>query len=128
MRILVIGGPKVGKTTLADKLGAHHGVPVRHTDDLIGSHDWSAASDEVCRWMGEPGDWIIEGVAVVRAVRKFFDRHHRSEAPCEQVYFSQTPRVPLILPGHVSMTKGVLTVWSQVNRELVQRGVKVDVF
>ena len=127
MRVLVIGGPKVGKTTLADKLGAHGGWPVRHTDDLI-SLGWSEASEEACRWIEEPGPWVIEGVAVVRSLRKWLSSHHRTEVPCDQVYFSQTPRVQLLLPGHISMTKGVLTVWSQVNRELMQRGVKIDVF
>ena len=127
MRVLVIGGPRVGKTTLADKLGAHNGWPVRHADDVI-KLGWSEASEEVSKWMDAEGPWVIEGVAVVRSLRKWFDRHHRSEIPCDQVYFSQTPRVPLILPGHISMTKGVLTVWSQVNRELMQRGVKIDVF
>jgi adenylate kinase family enzyme len=128
VRVLVIGGPKVGKTTLADKLGAHRGWPVRHTDDLIGKLDWSAASEEVSRWMDEPGPYVIEGVSVVRAVRKWLDRHHRSEVPCDQVYFSRTPRIQLVLPGHLSMTKGVLTVWAQVQGELERRGVKIDTF
>ena len=128
MRVLICGGPKVGKTFLADRLGKASGHRVRHTDDLIGKLDWSQSSEEVSKWMDEPGPWIIEGVSVPRAIRKFFDRHHRDEKPCDIVYWGQNPRVPRLLPGQVSMAKGVLTVWSQVNRLLLQRGVRVESF
>lgn len=128
MRIVIAGGPKVGKTTLSEKLRSASGSPVFHTDDLIGTHDWSKASEAVARWFDRPGPWIVEGVAAVRALRKWMDSHHRTELPCDIVYFSNSPRAKLVLPGQVSMAKGVMTVWSQIGRELIQRGVKVEGF
>ena len=40
-------------------------------DDLIDTHEWSAASAEVARWLDDEGPWIIEGVAMSRALRKW---------------------------------------------------------
>lgn len=72
-RILVSGGPRSGKTSLGKSLLAmcQEGTRLRSTDDLIGQLEWSEASQEVSRWMSEPGPWIIEGVAVERALRKW---------------------------------------------------------
>ena len=74
-RVVIAGGPRTGKTTHANKLGAESGARVRHTDDLIGRLEWSAASQEVSQWFDEPGPWIVEGVAVPRAVRKWLAAH-----------------------------------------------------
>jgi len=126
MRIVIAGLPKVGKTTLAKKLG-ESGVRVLHTDDLM-ALEWSKASEVASTWFDVPGPWIVEGVAAVRALRKWLDRHHRSEKPCDLILFSSLPREKLVLPGQVSMAKGILTVWSQIVRELQQRGVKIEGF
>lgn len=72
-RILVSGGPRTGKTSLGKSLLAmcQEKTRLRSTDDLIGQLEWSEASQEVSKWMCEPGPWIIEGVAVERALRKW---------------------------------------------------------
>ena len=124
-RILIGGWPRVGKTFLATKLGAELGIPVRHADDLIGTHAWSEASAEVARWMAEGGPWIIEGVATVRAVRKALAAF--SDAPADLLYWSATPREELSV-GQITMGKGCDTVWAGIRAELVRRGTRVEIF
>jgi hypothetical protein len=43
-RLVIAGGPRTGKTTLAAELAGKTGAPVHHTDDLIGGFAWSDAS------------------------------------------------------------------------------------
>lgn len=126
MKILIAGWPKVGKTTFASSLLAQ--LPdsrVRHTDDLIGTLEWSAASLEVSRWIDEPGPWIIEGVSVPRALRKWLERS--PGLPADIMYWSSTPRIPLN-PGQSAMGKGCNAVWDVVREELVRRGLEIRYF
>jgi hypothetical protein len=51
--------------------GEVSGLQPMHTDDLI-ALGWSEASAAVIPWISRPGPWIIEGVAVPRALRKWF--------------------------------------------------------
>ncbi len=121
MRIVVIGGPRCGKTTRAKALAAT-GVPARHTDDLIGRLDWSAASAEVSRWFALPGPWVIEGVAAVRALRKWLAAH--GGKPCDTVEIMRRPFEPLS-PGQASMLKSFETVWAEIAYQLRARGVAI---
>jgi adenylate kinase family enzyme len=121
-RTLIIGPPQAGKTTLALEMGERLGVRVRHTDDLIGRFDWSGASEHIARvWLAEPGPWIIEGVAVVRALRKWLDSN-RTGSPCETIILLDAPRVRLS-SGQASMQKACATIWSQIERQVRARGV-----
>lgn len=124
-RICITGGPRTGKTTLAsdiERCGVSAGLGtlqrparwvIRHTDDLIGSHDWSDASAEVARWFDTPGPWIIEGVAVSRALRKWHDQHPGEPPPVDQVIYLHTPYVTLS-KGQGAMAKGVAKVHSEI--------------
>ena len=125
-RILVAGCPRVGKTTLADHLAAALGVAARHTDDLIASHDWSGASEEAARWISEPGPWIVEGVAAVRALRKWLVANPAG-LPCDALFWSETPRVALT-KGQFAMGKGCVTVWEEIRDRVYARGVAVRRF
>ena len=118
VRILVSGGPKVGKTTLAATFGAH----VMHTDMLPG---WSEASAKAAEWMLQPGPWVIEGTAVVRAVRKFI--HNSVAKPCDIFMYGINPKVPRSA-GQISMAKGCETIFREVVAELISRGVIVETF
>ncbi len=126
--ILVAGGPRTGKTTfaagLADRLGYH----IRHTDDLIKTHEWSAASLEASRWIDErlpmTGGVIIEGVAVVRAVRKWLARHPTGK-PCDRFYWAGRPKVALT-SGQATMFSGCRKVLAEILPELRKRGVNVE--
>ena len=121
MRICITGGPRTGKTTLSRRMGS---ALVRHTDDLIGKLDWSGASREVARWFGHPGPWIIEGVAVPRALRKWLAAHQGK--PCDRVIVL-TKAYTALDPGQATMAKGVNTVWREIQPILRARGVVVEV-
>jgi hypothetical protein len=121
-RILITGGPKTGKTTLAKQLSAQCGEPL-HTDDLIGQLSWSEASAKVAEWMREPAPWIIEGVAIPRALRKWLAANPTGK-PADKVIFLGKPWQELS-PGQLAMTKGLVTVWKEVVGELVARGVEL---
>ena len=118
LRLVIAGGPRCGKTTYAKQFDG-----VRHSDDLITSHDWSSASHEVANWLGEPGPWVIEGVALGRSLRKALARS--GDKPCDRVVWMVRPKVEL-LPGQQSMLKGCLTVWAEICPELLKRGVKIE--
>lgn len=125
-RILIAGGPRTGKTTLAAKLSKQLGIPVKHTDDLIGIVDWSGASLKVAGWMSMRGPWIIEGVAAGRAIRKFMAAYP-STKPADRILWSNTAHVPRDY-GQEAMAKGCETVWSEVLPALKRLGIHVESF
>lgn len=135
-RIVILGGPRTGKTTLAERIaaeveqrharaGTSHG-PVRHTDDLI-HLGWSEASQHVAdEWLTQPGPWIIEGVAVTRALRKWRDAHPGEAPPVDRVIVLWHPH-EVLLPGQVAMAKADLKRWREdVGPWLLEHGVEVD--
>lgn len=64
-RLLVLGSPGSGKTTLSRSLADRTGLPLRHLDDLHWGEDWSRPEPE--EWLRRQRDlaaeheWIIEG-------------------------------------------------------------------
>ena len=139
-RVVITGGPRTGKTTLATHLSvgggtasfedvdrdtAVDGARVRHTDDLIGKLEWSEASAEVSRWFDEPGPWIIEGVAVSRALRKWREAHPGEPPPVDRVIYLETPHVALT-PRQDGMAKGVRRVHDEIAGWLEQHGVATE--
>lgn len=125
-RICVAGGPKSGKTTYANNFEST--TRVRHTDSIIGKFGedrdaWSRESEEVARWFDEPGPWLIEGVTVARALRKWIARHELGK-PCDVVVWLDEPRVPRT-PKQEAMAKATKTVFEQVRPQLERLGVKV---
>lgn len=123
-RLLITGGPRTGKTTRASDEARARGCIARHTDDLIASHGWSEASEEVATWFDAPGPWIIEGVTVPRALRKWL-RAHPEGAPCDRILVLRVPHA-FLSPGQAAMAKGVATVWDEVEDELAARGVAIE--
>lgn len=121
-RVVVAGGPRTGKTTLALRLGRRLSRPVRHSDALIGSHAWGDDSLEISRWLDEPGEWIVEGVATARALRKWLAGHDgRLDVT---VLYCHEPLAHRS-KGQETMAKGVATVWRQIESELRARGVRI---
>lgn len=119
MRTLIIGGPKTGKTTLAEQVAA--GRPVRHTDDLITDHAWSEAS-AVATDGTEPV--VIEGVAVVRALRKWLARHPEGSLDDVEIVHL-TDEHGEVSPKQHATGKGHDTIWSGIVLEATARGAKV---
>lgn len=131
-RILITGGPRTGKTVLADQM-AHalaelspaHTAVLRHTDSLIGTHDWSQASAQVACWFDEPGPWIIEGVAVPRALRKWRTNHPNEAPPVDRVIYLREAHQDLTA-GQQRMAVGVRTVWAEVADWIEENNVEID--
>ena len=123
-RLIIAGGPRTGKTTLADRMAGEWNLVALHTDDLIAGHSWSEASDMVWRWIEEPGPWVLEGVAAVRGLRKWLEAH--GGAPCERVIWLTRTFEPLT-PGQHTMMKGCQTIWRDIVGELSARCVEVEV-
>lgn len=137
-RICIAGGPRTGKTTLADSMKYDGPAPphdpcmlIRHTDNLIeqckhlGKDAWSEASRIASTWLDEPGPWIIEGVAMARALRKWREAHPGERPPVDRVIRLTTPHVELI-KGQAAMAKGEETVWAEIVMWLCEHGVSIE--
>jgi hypothetical protein len=97
----------------------------RHTDDLIGVLDWSGCSHRIAfDWFAQPGPWIIEGVAVGRALRKWLAANPEGK-PCDEVILLWSPRVTLT-PKQAVMAKGCTKVWLEIAGRIKARGVKIS--
>lgn len=118
MRRAIAGVPRAGKTTLGRELSKD----VRSTDDTVGL-GWSAASDRVAGWLNEPGDLVLEGMAVPRALRKWLERNPVGR-PVDQVIWLATARETLS-EGQEAMGKGAETVLKEIEPELRRRGVGI---
>lgn len=124
-RILITGWPRAGKTTMSHELDEIHRLLARHTDDLIGKLDWSAASAEVAKWLEEPGPWIIEGVSVARALRKYHEAHPGEPPPCDRLIYLRTPHVELNT-RQAGMGKGVDSVMAELEPWFMEHGLEVE--
>lgn len=126
VRLLIAGVPRSGKTTLSAELESKHRCAAMHTDDLIGKLDWSEVSRHVAEdWFTRAGPWVIEGVAVPRAIRKWFRDMRRTDAPCDRLIWMPVPRLELSA-GQRAMAKGCISVYDEVIKRLLETGVEVE--
>ena len=136
-RIVILGGPRTGKTTAAERLqtdgvvAGATGHVIHHSDDLIaelahlGKDAWSEGSRRVAEWLDEPGPWIIEGVALARALRKWREAHPGASPPIDRVIRLTIPHVELT-KGQAAMAKGEETVWNEVGPWLYANDVEIE--
>lgn len=122
-RIVIVGGPHVGKTTLSEKLKAECGFENAHHSDDIKHLDWSESSEFASYWFDSEDDYVAEGVQMARALRKWLDRNPGKPLDADIVWLT-TPQTAL-LKGQVSMAKGVMTVLSEIRGELEKRGARI---
>lgn len=131
-RVVIIGGPRRGKSTMARKLRAE-GIPTFCTDPLTLVKDpeegvtylpeglgWSEASKFVAdNWLTQPGPWCVEGIATVRALRKFINE--RGDVDGSEVLAGV--EVIVLTDGHPdadindrqeATAKAVWTIWSEI--------------
>ena len=123
LRICIAGVPRGGKTTLANRAVRTGQFRVGHTDDLIGSLSWSEASAEVATWLDWVGPWVIEGVAVPRALRKWLAANQRG-SPADVLIFLSRPQLTLS-EGQARMATGCQTVLSEIEDALRARGTTI---
>jgi hypothetical protein len=133
MRLVIAGGPRTGKTTIADAIVAagaaapfgsvtRGGANVLHTDDLI-DLGWVPAGRAAAAWLDLPGPWVIEGVTAPRALRRWLKRNRRGK-PCDVVLVLAKPRVPRT-KGQEAMAKGCAKIMAEIAPALRRRGVKI---
>lgn len=95
---------------------------MRGSDELIGL-GWSESSLAASHWFDEPGPWVIEGVVVARALRKWLTRHPVGK-PCDLALWLNMPVVARTSGQHI-MALGCETVWNEILPDLRDRGVHV---
>lgn len=117
-RIAIAGGPKTGKTRLAETYSGN----IKHTDDLI-RRGWERSSSLVCDWFDDVGVSVIEGVAVPRALRKWL-RRNKVGAPVDRVIYLDRPYLKLTT-RQFGMAKSCMTVWLEIVPILKKRGVGI---
>lgn len=122
-RIIILGGPRVGKTTLSKLLKDELQIStLRHSDDI--KHlGWSEASAEASKWFSGDGEWICEGVQMARALRKWLLDNPDAKLDVD-ILILHRPFEALI-KGQESMTKGVFTVFREIEAELKRRGARI---
>ena len=127
MRICIAGGPQVGKTTLARELhGSRTGWTLCSTDETGLVLDWSAQSDSVVPFLNHEGPWIVEGVPVIRALRKWL-RSHPTGQPCDTLYWRFAARQTRS-EGQERLAKGCLATFNEIRGDLERRGVQILTF
>lgn len=124
-RIVIVGGPRSGKSSLAREFRAaglptfcgdprskvkepEHGVTYL-PEGLPMSGDDGAAQWIVDHWMTRPGPWVLEGWIMARALRRW----RRAWPPCERIIVMRSPVVEQT-PGQLALTKAVATVWRSI--------------
>jgi len=125
-RVAVTGSPRAGKTELSEALAAVLGVVARHTDELllrVPKLAWGEDSLEVMAWFDANGPWLIEGVTVERALRKWLDTHSEGK-PCDVVVYRAEPVIELT-KGQEALRKGIATRWAQTLPRLEARGIAI---
>jgi len=133
-RHILVGGPRSGKSTFARAL-RECGVPtfcadpastvkqpeegVTYLPDAFAAPGmWSEATDLIAaEWLSMPGPWLIEGVAMARALRKWLRTAPPGELPCERVIYFDRPLVAQS-EGQRRMGVAVRTVFDQISGRL----------
>lgn len=123
MRTIVVGGPRLGKSTLA-RAERVKGVPtfcgdppelVKELEDgvtyLPSGLGWSEGSQYVAdHWFTMSGSWLVEGQITARALRKWA----RYAMPADRIIVLTGPPLVDVTPGQASMIKAVATVWDGI--------------
>lgn len=132
-RIVIVGGPRCGKSTLARELAGPArifcGDPlskvkeprllVNYLPEGLG-FDSESSQWIVDHWLPMPGPWVLEGHVMARVLRKWLKTAPLGEIdlsrfPCDRVivFLEQRPELEL-LKGQVSLHKAVMTEWSEI--------------
>jgi hypothetical protein len=122
-RIIIIGGPRAGKSTLSEKLRDELGIKTLRCSHDVEHLGWSESSDFASKWFDDQGDWIIEGVQMARALRKWLRAN--PDKPLDADILTLHHPFEMRLPGQESMTKGMFTVFREIQGELAKRGARV---
>lgn len=125
MKVAIIGSPFSGKSTLANSYGVSVfcSDPASTVREVIEGVtympeglDWEEQSHYICENWFPKSEWVIEGVGVVRALRKWIN-YYDSVPPCYQAIYIRDfhPNALInVLPAHNSMAKSIETIWNEI--------------
>lgn len=142
-RIVIVGGPRTGKSWLAREMQVrnrgyivHCGDPISKVKEPLGSTvylpeglamEHESTSWIVDNWFTMPGPWICEGWIMARALRKWLEvtvwdnpEDYATGCPIPPpfvdrviVFLEQRPEL-VLKRGQVSMHRAVMTVWREI--------------
>lgn len=137
-RIVIVGGPRCGKSWLARELQKENpglmvycGDPISTVKEPLGttvylpegmpySGDEGAAAWIVEHWLTMRGPWIIEGHVMARALRRWLNAPEQygsahDHYPCDRIIVFENQRHDCDLKrGQVAQHKGVMTTWNRI--------------
>lgn len=121
-RFLVVGYPRSGKSSFARAIGRALRVEPIATDQVMGL-GWSEASEAASNWFDRKGPLVIEGVAGLRALRKWLLRNSRMRTPqpmpIDRLIFLRRQLDPDSMKrGLVSMSYGIDTTFKKMQHLL----------
>lgn len=128
MRIVIVGGPRRGKSTLARTLGLpiFCGDPrskVKDPEDGVtylpeglnyagdsGAAAWVSGNI----FLGMPGPWVFEGHVAARALRRMLAGGWKAFGPKDKIIVLAGPARCESTKGQETMHRGVMTVWEEI--------------
>lgn len=135
-RIVIVGGPRRGKSTLALELRqGDQAVPIycgdpmsKVKDPLTGvrylpeglpfAGDDGAAQWIADNWFTLPGPWVCEGHVMARALRRWANDDRPDAAgimyPCDRIIVLDHEPWVESTKGQEAMHKGVMSVWAPI--------------
>lgn len=134
-RVIVVGGPRRGKSTLAHDLERNSpiGMSIRCGDPLSKVKDPLpgvqylpeglpfAGDDGAAQWIADnwftlPGPWVCEGHVMARALRRWLVRpgYATNPPPCDRIIVLDMPAWVEASKGQEAMHKSVMTVWQGI--------------
>lgn len=121
MRVVIAGGPRVGKSTLFRSMALDYPVAIG-TDDFM-HLPWEAVPNAVISVLERSDDWLLEGVQALRVLRRWI--RDRTDYPGVDLVYYLTEPMAARTPRHWSMAKAIDKHWRDVVPRLAADGTDI---